>query len=92
MESEEFPLSAEFEEYLKPERILEMDEDTYLNIIFPRYWYAGKDNLWLWKRNALRSMINSGENKYHPLIKKCCNHADNRISETARWGCNKLGI
>jgi len=92
MEPEEFPLLEEFEEYLKPEHILEMDEDTYINIINPRFWYAGKGGLWLWKCNTLRVMINSGEKKYHSLIKKYCNHADNRISETAQWGCDKLGI
>ena len=91
-ESEEFPLLEEFEEYLRLEHILEMDEDTYINIIYPRFWYAGKDGLWLWKRNVLRIMINSGEKMYHSMIKKCCSHADSRIRETAQRGCNKLGI
>ena len=57
-ESEEYPLLKEHEEYLKPERILEMDEDTYVNIVNPRFWYMGKDNLSLWKRNVQRSMKN----------------------------------
>ena len=58
-ELEEYPLLKEYEEYLKPERILEMDEDTYVNIINPRFWYIGKDNLRVWKSNALRSLKNS---------------------------------
>jgi epoxyqueuosine reductase len=91
-ESEEFPLLNEYEEYLQPENILDMDEETYLNIINPRFWYAGKDRLWLWKCNALRSMINSNEEKYHSIIKECCNHTDVRISELARWGCERTGI
>ena len=61
VESEEFPLLKEYEEYLKPERISEMDEDTYVNIVNPRFWYAGKDGLWLWRSNALRNIANSGE-------------------------------
>jgi epoxyqueuosine reductase len=69
-ENEEFPLLNEFEEYLKPENLLEMDEDTFTNIINPRFWYIDKDSLWLWKCNALRCMINSGDSKYHHLIKK----------------------
>ena len=59
-ESEEYPLLRELEEYLKPERILEMDEETYLNIVNPRFWYMGKDNLQLWKNNAHRNLKNSG--------------------------------
>jgi epoxyqueuosine reductase len=91
-ETEEFPLLREFEEYLKPENILKMDEETYINIINPRFWYTGKDGLWLWKCNALRNMINSGLSEYHELIKQCCNDADERIKEIARWGCVKLNI
>jgi epoxyqueuosine reductase len=36
-ETEEFPLLPEFEEYLKPENILKMDEETYINILNPRF-------------------------------------------------------
>ena len=91
-ETEEYPLLAVFEEYLKPENILEMDENTYKNILNPRFWYAGEDKLWLWKCNALRSMINSGEEKYHPLIKKSCNDEDARIKEIAEWGLKHLNL
>ena len=69
-----------------------MDEETYINIINPRFWYTGKDGLWLWKCNALRNMINSGLNEYHQLIKQCCDDTDERIREMARWGCDKLNI
>jgi len=62
-ETEEYPLLADFEVYLKPEQIKEMDEETYKKIINPRFWYAGEENLWLWKSNAHRSIKNSGEKK-----------------------------
>ena len=88
--SKEFPLLSEYEEYLKPERILEMDDDTYKSIVNPRFWYSGEDALWLWKCNALRSMINSGDKKYHGLIRTSCDHEDARIREIALWGCGKL--
>ena len=89
-ESEEYPLLKEHEKYLDPERILEMDEDTYLNIVHPRFWYIGKDNRWLWMCNALRHMINSGDKKYDSLIKKYCDHPDTRIKEVAQWGLSRL--
>jgi len=91
-ESEEYPLLSECEELMKPERILNMDEETYKNVLNPRFWYAGEDNLWLWKCNALRVMINSGDSKYHTLIKESRESKDKRISEMAKWGCNKLGV
>ena len=89
-QTEDYPLLAEFEDYLKPENILSMDLDTYKNIVNPRFWYSGEEGLWLWKCNALRIMINSGNAKYHDLIKKCLNHEEPRIREVAEWGMKKL--
>ncbi|MCL2662991.1 MAG: hypothetical protein FWE83_06630 [Oscillospiraceae bacterium] len=88
----EYPLLSEFEEFMTPESILSMDEDTYKNVLNPRFWYAGEENLWLWKCNALRCMINSGDSKYNNLIKQNCDNADDRIKAIAEWGCKKLGI
>ena len=85
-ESEAFPLLHEQLDFFSPEHILEMDEDTYVNIVNPRYWYAGKENMWLWQCNALRSMINSKDAKYHALIDKYCDHTDERIRAVAQWG------
>ena len=89
---ESFPLLAQYEEYAKPENILEMDEKTYANVLNPRFWYIGEEGLWLWKCNALRAMINDGDRKYHGLIKKHAENDDGRIRGVAAWGCAKLGI
>ena len=91
-ETNEFPLLAEIEEYLSPERLLEMDEDTYQNVVNPRFFYLGKEGLWRWKCNVLGSIINSGDSKYHALIKKSCNDEDTRVRKVAQFGCEKLGI
>ena len=90
--TEDFPLLSEHESYLQLENILTMDEDTYLNVVNPRFWYAGEEGLWMWKYNALRSMINTGDSKYHALIKQHCDNKDDRLKEIAKWGCDKLGI
>ena len=58
-ELEEFPLLAEYSELLSLEQIMEMDEDTYKNIINPRFWYVGEEGLWQWKQNAKRSIENT---------------------------------
>ena len=55
-ESEEFPLLQEISEFMTPERILEMDEETYRNVVNPRFWYVGDDGLALWKQNAQRAL------------------------------------
>jgi len=91
-ESVDYPLLAEFEELLSFESILAMDEQMYKEIVNPRFWYAGEESLWLWKCNAIRCMVNTGESKYHELIKKHCDHEDERIRNMAKWGCKKLGI
>ena len=91
-ETEELPLLSELEKYLEPENILEMDTETYINVIYPQFRYPGKDGLWRWKCNALRSMINSGNAKYHHLIKQRRDDPDERIREVAEWGCKELEI
>jgi len=91
-ETNEYPLLKEFEELMKPESILCMDEETYKNILNPRFWYAGEESLWLWKCNALRVMINSGDSKYHAIIKQTTNNPDKRLSGMAKWGCKKLEL
>ena len=89
-EADEFPLLADHAEYLSLEKILDMDEKTYRNTIHPRFWYVGEEGLPLWKYNALRAMINSGEEKYHSYIKEYCSHENPHIRELATWGWNKV--
>ncbi|MDR0273213.1 MAG: hypothetical protein LBI27_07855 [Clostridiales bacterium] len=88
----DFPLLTEYEKYLQPESILEMDEKTYYTIVQPRFWYIKPEDIWLWKCNALRIMVNGGDSKYHSLIKKYCDHDDPRIKEVALWGCEELRL
>jgi len=57
-ETENFPRLPETAEYFTPEAVAEMDEETFLNVVQPRFWYIDKDGLWIWKRNARRAMEN----------------------------------
>jgi len=59
---EEFPLLSQFAEHLQPEKILEMTDDDYTNIIYPRLWYAGQEGLETWKHNANRAIANEVDN------------------------------
>jgi len=92
VDTEPFPLLAAYADYLAPERILEMDEASFDNVLRPRFFAAGTGSLWLWKCNVLRSLINPGEERYYDLMREYTRHPDTRIQEIALWGCDKLGI
>lgn len=91
-EEEDFPDLESIKDCCSLEQILTMDNNTFLNIIDPRFWYTGKDKLWLWKCNAIRAMVNSGEDRYNQLIKDACSDKDDRIHAMAVWACEQLGI
>ncbi len=89
---EDFPELESIVDLLAPEKILEMDEKTFLEVIQPRFWYIGKESIWLWKCNALRAMANSGDPRYHECIRRACREEDENVRAMALWACNKLGI
>ena len=91
-QSNEFPLMSETEENITLEKILTMDEKYFTNILQPRFWYINKEEMWLWKCNALRAMANSGDEKFKSLIISSCDNEDSRVREMAIWACKKLGI
>ncbi|HIH95060.1 TPA: hypothetical protein HA338_13930 [Methanosarcina acetivorans] len=78
--------------YLSLESIWNMDEEIFLNVIQPRFWYIGQDGLRIWKCNALRAMANSGDRKYYEYIKEAVENPDRNIRNTALWACQQLGI
>jgi epoxyqueuosine reductase len=68
-----------------------MTQPVYEQIIQPRFWYITKENLWIWKSNALRAMANSGVAGYHPLIKEACNDPIEPIQQMAHWAEKNIG-
>jgi epoxyqueuosine reductase len=91
-EKENFVDLSDVTQYLSLERLCKMDEKTFLEVIKPRFWYIGKDGLWMWKCNALRAMVNSGDKKYHEYIKEAIKEDNKNIRDMAFWACQKLGI
>jgi epoxyqueuosine reductase len=89
--SEDFPGLSEIENLLGLENIIEMNRETYLKTIQPWFFYIGEEGQWLWRRNALRAMINSGDEKYHGIIQKYADNPDTRLRDVAKWGIVKLG-
>jgi epoxyqueuosine reductase len=88
----EFPGLDSIVDLLSPEKIAEMDETTFLEKIQPRFWYIGKESIWLWKSNAIRAMANSRDAKYHVYLRQACGDSDENVSSMASWACTKLGI
>lgn len=92
IEEEEFPELDKITSFLSLEQILSMNESTLLDVIHPRFWYISKERIWLWKANAIRAMVNSGDNKYYELIKAACDDNNDKIKEMAVWACEQLEI
>lgn len=90
-EEEKFPELDKILELLSLEQILTMDENTLLDVLYPRFWYISKDRIWLWKCNALRAMANSGDNRYIKFIKDACRDNNDKVRRMALWACEKLG-
>jgi epoxyqueuosine reductase len=88
---EDFPQLDEVARELTPERLFRMTQSEYEQSIQPRFWYIAKEDLWMWKSNALRAMANRGEPGYHQLIKEACNDPDERIRQMARWAEQTIG-
>jgi epoxyqueuosine reductase len=91
-EEREFPGLDSTGDLLSLERIAEMDEKTYLERVQPRFWYIGKDSIWLWKCNAIRAMANSRDERYHRYIRQAREERDEKVKDMASWACKKLGI
>jgi len=86
-EEEDFPGLDDMVSFLSLEQILTMDENTLLNIIYPRFSYISKDRIWLWKCNAIRAMVNSRDNRYYDLIKDACKDDNAKIKAMAISAC-----
>jgi epoxyqueuosine reductase len=91
-EVEDFPHLNELAEAITLEKILEMDEETIVDILCPKFFYISPDNAWRWKCNVLRVMVNNYDSKYDRYIKKACNDSNDNIREMAAWACRELGL
>jgi epoxyqueuosine reductase len=89
--AEQFPQLDEVAHELTLDRLFRMTQPVYEQIIQPRFWYITKENLWIWKSNALRAMANSGVAGYHPLIKEACNDPIEPIQQMAHWAEKNIG-
>ncbi len=57
--NEKAPWLEELAPHLTPQALAEMDEETYRNIVHPRFSYISADNLQRWHANAARALAAS---------------------------------
>lgn len=54
-EAEGLPWIESVKDKLTPEALMNMDVDTYTNVVHPLFWYIKVDNIARWRRNAARA-------------------------------------
>jgi epoxyqueuosine reductase len=90
--NKEFPGVNDLGENLTLEKIIDMDDDYYRDVVQPKFWYLGPDKKWVWIVNALTAMKNGYIDEYGPYIKKCLTHANARVRSMAEWTCKELKL
>jgi len=72
--------------------LLHMDEEYFMQKIWPHMFYAGPEGLWRWKMNVARVMGNSLDGKYVPeLIRALRENTDDRVQGMAVWALGRIG-
>jgi epoxyqueuosine reductase len=84
-----FPDPWPLPDLINLETLFSIDEATYQEKIQPRFSYIGKDNLWLWKCNAIRAMANNSIPKYHSYFLQALTDPDENVRKVASWALAK---
>jgi epoxyqueuosine reductase len=90
--NKEFPGVNDLADNLTLEKIIDMDDEYYKNVVQPKFWYLGPDKKWVWKVNALTAMKNGYRDEYEPYIKKCLTDGNARVKSMAEWVCETLEL
>jgi epoxyqueuosine reductase len=89
-EEKEFPSLEDFSKVLTLPNLSEMDDNSFIQTIYPKLWYIEKDQLWLWRCNILRAMANSKNKDFMQYIQPALKHSDENIREMAAWAYERL--
>jgi epoxyqueuosine reductase len=89
-EKGEFPGLDEFSTVLTFKNLIEMDDDSFIQAVYPKLWYIEKDQVWLWRCNILRAMANSKNKEYIHCIQRTLKHSNKNIREMAAWAYERL--
>lgn len=89
---EDFPGLDQIAEYNTLDKLYEITDQKFRDLIQPHFWYYNKNQLCLWKCHVLRAMLNSGEAKYQKYFKKALDDCNDKVRDFAGWVCKKIGI
>ncbi|MEW6265557.1 MAG: 4Fe-4S double cluster binding domain-containing protein [Thermodesulfobacteriota bacterium] len=72
--------------------LLSMDQEHYVNKVWPLTFYISKKNKAKWRMNAARAMGNSGDRDYVPLlINSLKDGEDETVRGMSAWALGRLG-
>ncbi len=88
--TELFPEPWPLGDFIRLDRLLAMDQETFEQKVQPRFWYMGKENIWQWKSNAIRAMVNSGQPGYESCIKHALEDPHPFVRTMAAWALAEI--
>ncbi|MBW2090978.1 MAG: epoxyqueuosine reductase [Deltaproteobacteria bacterium] len=72
--------------------LLRMDEDHYVNKVWPLTFYISRKNIAKWQMNAARALGNLGDRFYVPVLIESLNeNADETVRGMSAWALGRLG-
>ena len=88
--TELFPEPWPLADFIRLEQLLAMDQKTFEQKVQPRFWYISKENIWQWKSNAIRAMVNSGRARYESCIEHALEDPHPNVRAMAAWALAQI--
>ena len=92
IERDELAEVSEIAKRLTPSCIMEMDEEYYVKMIQPKFFYLKPDELWKWKINTLNFIRNNYDENYRQCIINACIDENEKVRFMAEKVCSELSI
>jgi len=92
IDEEELPGLSELAEKISLIKILSMDEKTIKEVLMPKFWFIQPESFWLWKVNAIKSMINDFKPEYKEHLISASKDENEKVRNMAFHSLKKLGL
>ncbi|MDR3281185.1 MAG: hypothetical protein LBT23_11815 [Synergistaceae bacterium] len=80
----DFPGLSELGEAISADKVLRMDYGYLRDVISPKFWYIGPDDVWKWKRNAINAILNDNDEHSEERIAAARDDEDERVRAFAK--------
>ena len=88
--TELFPEPWPLADFIISEQLLAMDQETFEQKAQPRFRYIGNEDIWQWKSNAIRAMVNSGRPGYESCIEHALEDPHRNVRAMATWALAQI--